>query len=91
MSCPAPTSSAPTAPTPLRRRGGEPLSAADERDLAGAIARGDAHARERLIAANLGLVPTVARRYVGQGLDLAGRFAGDAVELVGGVVAAGAA
>jgi RNA polymerase primary sigma factor len=46
------------------------LSAAEERALAEAVARGDADARDRFIAANLGLVPTIAREYLDRGLDL---------------------
>jgi len=46
------------------------LSAEDERDLAGAIARGDDGARARMIRANLRLVVRIARDYAGRGLTL---------------------
>ena len=46
------------------------LTADEERTLAEAAARGDAAARDRFIRANLGLVTTLARRYLGKGLDL---------------------
>jgi DNA-directed RNA polymerase sigma subunit (sigma70/sigma32) len=48
----------------------ERLTAADERALAGAVARGDAAARDRLIRANVGLVPIIARLYLGRGLSI---------------------
>jgi RNA polymerase primary sigma factor len=44
------------------------LSAAEERDLAEAIARGDRDARSRMIEANLRLVVKIARDYLGRGL-----------------------
>jgi RNA polymerase primary sigma factor len=46
------------------------LSAAEERDLADAIARGDRDARGRMIRANLRLVVKIARDYVGRGMVL---------------------
>src|SRR5947209_2359590 len=46
------------------------LSAAEERELADAIARGDRDARGRMIKANLRLVVKIARDYVGRGLVL---------------------
>jgi RNA polymerase primary sigma factor len=46
------------------------LSAEQERELAQGVARGDAAARDRLVRSNLGLVVTIARRYLGHGLDL---------------------
>jgi RNA polymerase primary sigma factor len=46
------------------------LSADDERDLAGAIGRGDAQARDRMVRANLRLVVNIARGYTGKGLGL---------------------
>ena len=44
------------------------LSAAEERDLAVAIARGDRDARSRMIEANLRLVVKIARDYLGRGM-----------------------
>lgn len=46
------------------------LSAAEECELADAIARGDSDARSRLIQANLRLVVTIAREFRGRGLTL---------------------
>lgn len=46
------------------------LSAADEKELAGRIAQGDAQARDRMVRANLRLVVNIARGYVGKGLSL---------------------
>ncbi|HWE36665.1 MAG TPA: RNA polymerase sigma factor RpoD/SigA [Isosphaeraceae bacterium] len=46
------------------------LSAAEERTLADAIARGDKDAKAKLIQSNLRLVVRVARDYVGRGLPL---------------------
>jgi RNA polymerase primary sigma factor len=46
------------------------LTAAEERSLAEAIARGDSQARTRMIQANLRLVVKIARDYVGRGLVL---------------------
>jgi RNA polymerase primary sigma factor len=57
----------------LPRRSG--LSGAEERGLAARIAAGDRDARNTLVQANLGLVPLVARGYLGLGLmweDLVG-------------------
>lgn len=47
------------------------LSAAEERELARRIERGDLRARERMIEANLLLVVSVARRYRNLGIPLA--------------------
>jgi RNA polymerase primary sigma factor len=60
----------PATPPTTGRPGGDRLTADDERALAEAVALGDDAARDRLIAANLGLVTTVARQYLGKGLDL---------------------
>ena len=46
------------------------LSAAEERVLADAIARGDRDARSRMIQANLRLVVKIAREYLGRGMVL---------------------
>jgi RNA polymerase primary sigma factor len=46
------------------------LSAAEELTLARRVKRDDRHARNALIEANLRLVVHVAKRYVGQGMDL---------------------
>ena len=46
------------------------LSAAEERVLADAIARGDRDARSRMIQANLRLVVKIAREYTGRGMVL---------------------
>ncbi len=46
------------------------LSAADERELAVAIGRGDTRARDRMVRANLRLVVNIARGYTGKGLGL---------------------
>ena len=46
------------------------LSAAEEHELADAIARGDRDARGRMIKANLRLVVKIARDYMGRGLVL---------------------
>jgi RNA polymerase primary sigma factor len=46
------------------------LSAAEERELAEAIARGDEGARSRMIEANLRLVVRIARDYMGRGMVL---------------------
>jgi RNA polymerase primary sigma factor len=46
------------------------LSAAEEHELAAAIARGDRDARGRMIKANLRLVVKIARDYMGRGLVL---------------------
>jgi len=44
------------------------LTAEDERELAGLIARGDNAARERMIESNLRLVVKIAKRYMNRGL-----------------------
>ena len=46
------------------------LTAAEERSLAEAIARGDVNARARMIQSNLRLVVKIARDYLGRGLVL---------------------
>ena len=46
------------------------LSAAEEKELARAIAEGDVRARDRMIRANLRLVVNIARGYTGKGLGL---------------------
>ncbi|MBX7168908.1 MAG: RNA polymerase sigma factor RpoD/SigA [Pirellulales bacterium] len=46
------------------------LSAADEQELADAIAKGDTKARDRMVRANLRLVVNIARGYTGKGLGL---------------------
>jgi RNA polymerase primary sigma factor len=46
------------------------LSAREEQDLAGRVALGDPHARERMVRANLRLVVNIARGYLGKGLNL---------------------
>ncbi len=46
------------------------LTAAEERDLAVAIAQGDEAARQRMIEANLRLVVKIARDYVGRGIPI---------------------
>jgi hypothetical protein len=55
-----------TRPLPNRDR----LSRDEEYELAARIAAGDRGARNRLVEANLGLVVTIARRFLGRGLDL---------------------
>ena len=47
-----------------------PLSAEDERTLAGRLAEGDQDARDRLIQSCLRLVVVVAHRHKNRGLDL---------------------
>lgn len=47
------------------------LTAADEKELAGRIAKGDREAAKRMAAANLKLVVSIAIRYRGKGLPLA--------------------
>jgi RNA polymerase primary sigma factor len=46
------------------------LTAAEEAELAGAIARGDSNARSRMIRANLRLVVKIAQEFVGRGIPL---------------------
>lgn len=46
------------------------LSAEEERDLAGKIARGDMEARRKMIESNLRLVVNIAKKYVNRGLQL---------------------
>jgi RNA polymerase sigma factor (sigma-70 family) len=45
------------------------LSAEQERELAFGVADGDAASRDRLVCSNLGLVVTIARHFLGRGLD----------------------
>jgi RNA polymerase primary sigma factor len=49
---------------------GRLLSATEECSLAEAIALGDTQARDTLVRSNLGLVHTIARAYLGHGLEL---------------------
>jgi RNA polymerase primary sigma factor len=59
------------APALVRRRCGRAgLSREEEGELAIRAAAGDRGARDRLVQANLGLVVTIARRFLGRGLDL---------------------
>ena len=67
---PSPPCAGRTDPGPRDRPRDPRLSAAEERALAEAVARGDADARERFIRANLGLVTVIARQYRDKGLDL---------------------
>jgi RNA polymerase primary sigma factor len=46
------------------------LSAADEKELAHRIEKGDGEARDRMVRANLRLVVNIARSYTGKGLGL---------------------
>ena len=46
------------------------LTADEEKELARAIAKGDARARDRMVRANLRLVVNIARGYTGKGLGL---------------------
>ena len=66
---PPPHGTPPAPDTRVRPRDAR-LSAAEERALAEAVARGDADARDRFIRANLGLVRVIARQYRDMGLDL---------------------
>jgi RNA polymerase primary sigma factor len=60
-----------SAPAPVRSVPVRPgLSPDEEIELAARSARGDRDARDRMIEANLGLVLTVARRYLDRGMDL---------------------
>jgi RNA polymerase primary sigma factor len=60
-----------SAPAPVRSVRARPgLSCDEEIELAARSARGDRDARDRMIEANLGLVLTVARRYLDRGMDL---------------------
>ena len=55
----------------LREIGKVPLLTSEEEvSLAKRIERGDVEARQRLIKANLRLVVSIAKRYIGRGLDL---------------------
>ena len=54
----------------LAQLDGVPLLTADEeRELFARIAAGDSAARERVVCANLRLVVSIAKRYLGRGLD----------------------
>lgn len=55
---------------PASARRGAVLSSEEESRLAHEIGRGDARARDRMIEANLGLVYTIAREYLGRGLSM---------------------
>lgn len=58
-------------PSPSRaRRGRVCLSREEESALAARAAAGDHEVRNELVRANLGLVVTIARRFLGRGLDL---------------------
>lgn len=46
------------------------LTARDEFELAGKVAKGDASAREKMIQANLRLVVNIAKKYINRGLPL---------------------
>jgi RNA polymerase primary sigma factor len=46
------------------------LSAEQERSLAEAVARGERHARATLVRSNLRLVHTIARDYLGHGIEI---------------------
>src|SRR5215831_9223915 len=52
-------------------RGTPLLTADDEKELAGRVARGDPQARDRFVRANLRLVVKIAKGYAGRGLALA--------------------
>jgi RNA polymerase primary sigma factor len=56
----------PSVPEVPPARGG--LSAQEEHELAARIAAGDRESRNRLVQANLGLVGTIAREFLGRGL-----------------------
>jgi RNA polymerase primary sigma factor len=64
------TAACPPAPGSTRPRAARLLSADEERALAAALAGGDPDARDRLVGSNLGLVVTIARQYLGRGLEL---------------------
>ena len=60
-------------PVPTRYDGHRPglsLSRDEEIGLAARVAVGDQLARDRLVQSGLGLVPTIARSFLGRGLDL---------------------
>lgn len=63
----APASRSPHAPSVFGDTRNTLLTAEDERELARAVRCGDAAARARFAAANLGLVATIARFYVAKG------------------------
>jgi RNA polymerase primary sigma factor len=60
----------PASAPPRRGAGRIRLSCEEEYALAAHAAAGDRGARDRLVQANLGLVVTIARRFLGRGLDL---------------------
>jgi RNA polymerase primary sigma factor len=58
-------------PPPVRHRSWRPgLSREEEVDLAARVACGDRQARDRLVESNLGLVRTIARDFLGRGLEM---------------------
>jgi RNA polymerase primary sigma factor len=58
-------------PAPATRRPDRPgLACAEEVELAARVARGDRRARDRMVEANLGLVHTIARDFLGRGLEM---------------------
>jgi RNA polymerase primary sigma factor len=70
ISMPEHRQSEPAAATARGGRSRDRLSRDEEYELAGRVAEGDRGARNRLVQANLGLVVSIARRYMGKGLDL---------------------
>jgi RNA polymerase primary sigma factor len=60
----------PAPPSVGRASTGPGLSRREESVLAARVAAGDREARDRLVEANLGLVVTIARRYLGRRLEL---------------------